>query len=328
MDLVQLIIGAVYAGLVILALWPRYGTGRRFLRRWGIAEPDDEQVAVAVRYLRRRRLPIVPLMLVLPLAKTAVGVRPAGDDPLNPFTLLASLLVALLLAESLAGLRRPGAVRTAPLVQRSVRDLLPRYAVWLHAMLTAVVAGVALAGLAVQPAVDRALDRLPPNESRPDGSGLVLLDELRAELADPIGWPIVLGAALVAVVAFAVAWRATARPADPDQRIDLVLRVRSARVAVGTGIALTGALGVAAVERMGHIGDLLRGAPTAGPPFGSYPAGGPAFPADAIAATEPGWLDVWASISPLLGLVVLLTGLLGWVWVANPPLRSPVPSRP
>jgi hypothetical protein len=52
MDLVQLAVGGVYAGAVTLALWPRYGTGRRFLRRWYIAEPDDEQVAVAVRTLR------------------------------------------------------------------------------------------------------------------------------------------------------------------------------------------------------------------------------------------------------------------------------------
>lgn len=328
MDLIQVGFGAVYAGAVMLALWPRYESGRRFLRRWDVRHPDDEQIAMAVRYLRWRRLPIVPLMLVLPLAKAAVGVRPAGDDPLNVFTLLGSLLVALLLAESLAGWRRPaGGLRIAPLARRSAGDLLPGYAVWLHAALTVVVVGMALAALAVQPAVDRALDRLPPNQYGPDGgSELVLSEELRRELASADSWPVVLGAGLVAAIVVATVWRAAVRPADLDPGIDLVLRVRSARVAVGTGIALTGALGIAAVERLSLVAGFLAGHPRAGPIFGSYPADGPAFPAADPTAT--GWWDVWSSIGTPVGLTVLLTALLGWVWVANPPLRKPVPSRP
>jgi hypothetical protein len=305
------------AAAVMAALWPRYGTGRRFLRRWHVAEPDDEQIAVAVRYLRNRRLPIVPIMVLFLLAQDTVGVRPGSDDLLNLFTLLGSLLVALLIAELLAGLQRPqGVARTASLVRRRAHDLVPGYAVWLHAALTVVTVSVALIGLAAQPAVARALERLPPNE----GSELVLADEYRADLAHPIGWPIVLGTVLVALVVLAVVWRTTMRPADRDERIDLVLRVRSVRVAVGTGIALTGALSVAAAERVSRMGSFLHGRPTVGDPIGRYSTAGPAFPADTGVAL-PGWLEVPFGITGALGLILLLTGLLGWVWVVNPPSR-------
>jgi hypothetical protein len=146
------------------------------------------------------------------------------------------------------------------------------------------------------------LNRLPPNEPRSDGSGVMLSEEYRTDLGHAIGWPIVLAAVLVALVVLAVVRQATVRPADRDHRIDLVLRVRSARVAVGTGIALTGALGVAAAERLNHVA---------------------AFLARPYAPVPPGWLAAQSGIAGALSLGLLLTGLLGWVWVANPPWRRP-----
>jgi len=42
--------------LLLVVLWPTDVNGRRLLKKWGVAEPSDEQVAEGVRYLKRRRL--------------------------------------------------------------------------------------------------------------------------------------------------------------------------------------------------------------------------------------------------------------------------------
>lgn len=319
-------VGAVFVGvmgaLLTLALWPRHRAGREFLRRWHVPEPDDEQIALAVRYLRARRWPIVPIMVLLLLLAQAAGGQLTDDGWLG-LSLLGAVLVALLLAEWSAALRHPsGATRTASLVRRRARDLLPGYAAWLLAVPAGLTISLALAGMAAQPAVISRLHRLPPNEQRPDRSGLVLADEFRAELAHFGGWWIVLATVLVAVVVLAVVWRCAVRVAEGDDRIDRLLRERSARVAVGIGIALTGALGVAAAERLSTVGAFLNGRPTGGSAsfFNTYPAAGPAFP-DGAVADVPGWLPALSDAAGALGLVLLLTGLLGWVWVANPPLR-------
>jgi len=138
----------------------------------------------------------------------------------------------------------------------------------------------------------------------------------------------VIAIALIAFVVLAVVWRSTTRVADPDDRVDSVLRLRSARVAVGIGIALTGAFGVAAAERLSTVASFLGGRPVAGSAaiLHTYPAAGPAFPADVGAAAMSGWLRALSDVAGPIGLLLLLTGLLGWVWVANPPLRPLAPS--
>lgn len=329
MDLVRAAFTGVYAVAVMLALWPRHETGRRFLRRWHVGEPDDEQIAVAVRYLRERRVLMVPFVVLFASVDHVVVGRQYGYDLRYMLTLLGALLMGLLLAESLAGLRRRrGTTRTALLVRRRAGDLVPAYAVWLYAGLTVMTVGVAVAGLVVQPAVTAALQRLPPNEQRPDGSGLVLLDESRADLARAVGWPILAGTALITLVVLGVVWRSAVRAAHPDHRVDLVLRTRSARVAVGAGMALIGQLGVEAIERLSIVESFLRGQPQGGIAslLHTYPVAGPAFPADAVTTALPGWLHALSPAIGPLGLALLLTSVLGWVWVANPPARLPQPS--
>jgi hypothetical protein len=318
MDLSWFVFVGIYGGVVTLVVWPRYWTGRRFLLRWHIGEPDDAQIATAVRYLRRRRLPVVPLLLLTGAVLAALGFAPSGGSPQDGLAFLAALLVALLLAELLP------AIRPVPDARPSRPPLVPSYAVRLYATLLAVTVAAALAGLAAQPAADRTLDSLPPNRAGPDGSGIVLADSYRTELANPTGWLIIVTATLAALVVLAVVRIAHSWRADPDERLDLVLRVRTARVGVGLGIAVTAALGTAAVDRLGRLANFVDGNPIDGGAItGTFPVAGPDFPA---VAAPPAWLQPWPDLHPPLGLALLIAGILGWAWVANPPRRLPAPA--
>jgi hypothetical protein len=125
--------------LVLMALtWPRPVVARRVLRRWGdIAEPTPDQLAVVVRYLRERRLLVLPLMVLAPFTASGVRALIGPADDLGLYHLLGSLLVAWLLAEVVASVRpRRGALRTASLEPRGWRGLVPVWAVALHIGLT------------------------------------------------------------------------------------------------------------------------------------------------------------------------------------------------
>jgi hypothetical protein len=47
---------SVVFGLLLLALWPGERQGTKLLKRWGVAEPEEAEITIAVTYLRRRRL--------------------------------------------------------------------------------------------------------------------------------------------------------------------------------------------------------------------------------------------------------------------------------
>jgi hypothetical protein len=296
---------AVCGIVLMLVTWPTAGAGRRLLRRWGtIAAPSDEQVAVVVRYLRERRLLVLPLMTLAPLTAgvmSQLAGAPASD--LGLYHLLGSLLVALLLAEALAGLRPArGSIRTAMLARRRWRDLLPRWAIALHLGLTGLAIGLAIAGIAAQPWASGMVQRLPPEgASRPDGSTVTLHEVYRAAIAHPIGWHLIVAALLGSLLVFCVGSLAVARRAGADERVDAALRARSARVASGIGILLASFLAGAAANRLTFLVNMSTNIE---PP--------------------PNWLQAAAPAARWLTLAVALLALWGWSSMISAPRRPTV----
>jgi hypothetical protein len=193
----KIIVAVVMFGvglLILVLLWPGHRQGVRLLRRWGVAEPTEQDVADAVRYLRRRRLWYPWLFLVLPAATTS------GD---TTWGVVGTVLVGGLLAEILAQRPSRGPRRSASLAQRTILDFVPRWALIVF-------------GIATVAAV--------------------------ARLATLGQW-LVLAAALVATgLAWLIVLLAVRRPSIGRPEVDLALRTRSARVAVGLGIAAPASL--------------------------------------------------------------------------------------
>jgi hypothetical protein len=113
---VALIMGLV--GLAILiVLWPGEKQGERLLKRWGVPDPDDADVALAVRYLKRRRLWYPWLYLAIP---PLIGDTGTG-------TFIATLLLGGLIAELLAQRPSRGPVREAVLAPRTLPAIVPAW---------------------------------------------------------------------------------------------------------------------------------------------------------------------------------------------------------
>jgi hypothetical protein len=190
---VALVTGVI--GLVILiVLWPGEKHGKRLLVRSGVPDPDAAEVALAVRYLKRRRLWYPWLFLAIPPL--------IGDTTLG--TLFATLLLGGLIAELLAQRPSRGPRREAVLAPRTLLGVVPAWIL--------VLGGLAAAGTVVH---------------------LTLTAQWRL-LA------IAAGAVLVCAAITALAVR---RPAVGAPRVDLALRSRSARVAIGLGIGACAAIG-------------------------------------------------------------------------------------
>lgn len=205
---VALVMGLV--GLVILVvLWPGEKQGRRLLVRWGVPDPAEAEVALAVRYLKRRRFWYPWLFLLLP---PVLGHTTAG-------TIVATLLLGGLIAELLAQRPARGRRREAVLARRTLTDLVPAWALALSVLaVVASVVGLSVAGR----------------------------------------WTLVAVSAGTAVVTWTIALLALRRPATGEARADLALRSRSARVAVGLGIATCAAL-AGPVESFGSLLAVVAG---------------------------------------------------------------------
>src|SRR4051794_8798465 len=122
---VALIMGLV--GLAILiVLWPGEKQGKRLLKRWGVPDPDDAEVALAVRYLKRRRFWYPWLFLAIP----PLLDRTAGS-------LFTTLMLGGLIAELLAQRPSRGPRREAVLVRRTLLDLVPGWALGLSVLAAA-----------------------------------------------------------------------------------------------------------------------------------------------------------------------------------------------
>ncbi|WP_447006753.1 hypothetical protein ACRAKI_09910 [Saccharothrix isguenensis] len=290
-------------GLALLvALWPTRSTGLRFLRRWGVADPDERQGALAVKYLRDRRLLYPPLFLAAPavaaLAAHAWGL-PSSD--LGFVRSLAPLIVALLLAEAVAALRRARGPRVATLTRRHWRDLVPRWAIGLLLTFGAVAALLAVAGMIAQPRVDRIVALIPAGGVRESEHGtLTVAPQHLAELACPTSLVTLIGVVSGLAAALGVVRLAVRRGPVGDPRVDAALRTRSARVAVGIGIAWTASMVLVANSRLVVLGSV---------DFAGFPP-------------PPDWLEL-VSFTELAGAPVLLAAAAGWIWVANPPRHLP-----
>ena len=206
-------------GLVILAiLWPTTRSAARLLGRWGVADPADAELAAALTYLRRRRLWYPWLFLGIGFLVDGTNLLPGNQD--NAWSIPAVLLVGALLAELFAQRRNTAPVRVAIPLRRGLTDIVPGWALTLHAIAalsTVVLLGGALTGVGWAA------------RWYPTWSGRVL-------------W-IALGAAVLSVlVVWVIVGLALRRPAVAEVRIDPLLRTRSARVAIGLGIATLCAL--------------------------------------------------------------------------------------
>lgn len=277
---------------------PGDGAARAALRRWA---PDLDatptRIAVVRRQLIRQRLPLAVLVLALcwgpPLHGALVGSRDvdvvAWLLSISWYLLVGCLVVSALLAEALATLARPrGPVRAASLRPRRAADLVPRPGLVAFAALASIVLAVAIA------AVARLRDLSSP--SRIDEESLPLR-KAAALHGRPYAWAALIG---VLVTVALVAWTvrlATRRPAiSDDAELDAALRVRSARVALGLGLAMTGLLAVMSCEALRAAATLLDG---------------------------PGSGSFWADLGDLVGATLALAGLVGWFVVAHPPWRWP-----
>jgi len=193
----------VFAGIVLLLLWPTVRSGPRLLRNWGVAEPTSEQGRIARLYLLYRRVLYVALIIVAGLIDGLSEREQAFPRAYFPY--LGWFLAAVLLGELIAMLRPVGGqVRVATLERRTIRDVLPAWMIAVHLVtVVAAVAGIAWVDV--------------------DEPGLMP------------GWAQVLVVIVSAVAVYAVAWLTVARPAMSDAAVDRALRLRSVRVTIGLG---------------------------------------------------------------------------------------------
>jgi hypothetical protein len=113
----------IAGGVILFLLWPGPKQGVKVLRRWGIAQPSDADVAEAVRYLKRRRIWYPWLFFLLPFLAEAAGMTDEATSGL--WSLVWTLLIGGLLGE-LFGLRPERARRkTVMLARRRLVDLVP-----------------------------------------------------------------------------------------------------------------------------------------------------------------------------------------------------------
>jgi hypothetical protein len=206
-------------GLVILGfLWPTRRSGIRLLARWGVADPTETELAEALTYLRRRRFWYPWLLIGLGALVDSTSMLPRSQD--NVWSIPAVLLIGALLAELLAQRRSNAPVRVAIPVRRGLTDIVPSWALILHAVAAlgaVVLLGGALAGLGWA------------RHWYPNWSARIL-------------WIALGGALLSVLLVWVIVGLALRRPAVAEVRIDPLLRARSARVPVGLGIATLCAL--------------------------------------------------------------------------------------
>jgi hypothetical protein len=294
-----------FIGIALLVvLWPTVSGGRRFLERWGVPDPDEQQGALAAKYLRDRRL-LYPLLFLLAPTVTAQIARLFGMAQGDPAAVryLAMLMVALLLAETIAALRPVRGPRIATLVRRRWHDLVPRWAVGGLLTLSALTVLLAVGGLLAQPWASRTAVAIPDRAWQPaSGDNWMVSPQFRAELTQPLSWIPIIGVAFGLIAILGVVRLAVRRGSVADPQVDAALRTRSARVAVGIGIAWMASMFLLANNRLGFLRSVKM-------PTSDF-------------APAPGWLE-YTSVADYSGVVMLMVAAVGWIWTANPGRRMP-----
>lgn len=291
----EVLLFGLYGLALLLVVWPTTKSARKVLQRWRVAEPTDDQVVEVLSYLRRRRFWYPWLLLVAPFVMSRFGSSDGGGGGASQ--VLVAVLTALLIAELLALRPTRAAVRAASLMPRGLFDLVPRWAVACYGVLIVLTAGFGTAGVVVQAWVNDFVSTLGPNGEVPTTDGSTSFVNSAEQLADGRAPWVHLGATALCLIAVgAVVWLAKVRPGGADVVVDGVLRTRSARVALGLGIALQGALAVDALQRIARIAGYVR--------YGAPPWTG-------VVEDWTGWFPV----------VVWLGSILAWIWVANPPAK-------
>ncbi|MBP2326150.1 hypothetical protein JOF56_006535 [Kibdelosporangium banguiense] len=242
---------AFVGAVMLVLLWPTTSTGRRFLKHWGVRDASEEQVALAVRYLRNRRVLYPPLFLLAPL------VLPTGWRP----HVFVAAIAALLVAEAIGSFRPTRGLRVAGLTPRKWSDLVQRWAVVALVLLGLLAIGLAVAGLVAQPWADRV------------STSAALSDQARAEFGHPVGWTVIVMVVLGLVEVLGIIGFAVSRTSVQDPQVDAVLRTRSARVGAGIGIAWMASAAALAHDRLTFLNETHAPEPPpswlASAPFGS-----------------------------------------------------------
>jgi hypothetical protein len=290
------------AGVLLLVLWPTRHSGTRLLKNWGIPEPTEPQITEAVRYLRQRRFLYVALfVLVPPVARLA---WPPVDNNQTPGDIFVPLLAAMLIAEVVATLRPVSGVRVASLDRRTWRDLLPRWAVVVAAVFTAMALALVVLGLSAQPWANRFVAALPPVDAEvPPGDPGVFVDpDVRTDLLAPTSWVVLGSLVLCLVVVGTLVHLAVRRPSVSDPAVDAALRTRTARVAVAIGFGWLAATFNGGEER---IWELASGLDNDGLP------------------APPGWLTHdFVRAMEFAGFFILVAAVVCWMLLAMPSRRS------
>jgi hypothetical protein len=290
--------------------------GRRLLTRWGVSEPTDEQADTAARYLRHRRLlhPFVFVALLLGM-NVVTGVN-GWPDPDWGLVLLGALLATLLVAEVFVAVRRrQEPIRVAALARRRLTDVVPSFALALQAVMTLVLVAAAGVALAVQSWADAvgAWRRRHDDEIGP-GSPIGILEWDPPPQGTTVTWFLLAIGLAVALASFTVVRLTLTRVPIADHVVDAALRVRTARVAVGTGLLLTAVSLVGIVNRIGEVGVLasIAAQPRGWPPR-LLPT--PDFPSPPVWVVEVGELRNTAVF------LAIAVGLVGRAAVVAPVKR-------
>jgi hypothetical protein len=198
----------------------------------------------------------------------------------------------LLVAEAMGTLKPVRGQRIARLTPRKWSDLVQRWAVGATIALGVLAVAMAVAGLMAQPWADRV------NQSHTYYVGLA--EQSRMELSQPVGVTVILMVVLGLVEVAGIVGFAVHRTSVQDPYVDAALRTRSARVAVGIGIAWMTSAVALANSRLTFLREWESRVPEPAPP----------------------WLES-VSFGGLFGFIVMMAGLAGWYWVANPGNRMP-----
>ena len=114
-DWAALVIYGIAGLLLLVLLWPTESTGRRLLKKWRVTDPTADEVAEAVRYLKRRRV-------LYPWLYIAAGLV-TGKAQGNLDDIVITVLAGTLLAELLAMRPPRQRQRAASLTPRGLFDV-------------------------------------------------------------------------------------------------------------------------------------------------------------------------------------------------------------